>query len=245
MNDPTLGQTLQGKRVFVTGGSGGIGAAIISRFCAAGAQVVATHRRSPAPEEFIKMGCQFIHLDVRDSEAVTDVINKAAVGMGGLDVLVNCAGLTRDSPLFAMSDEDFDIVLRTNLYSCFYTSRAVLPWMVKQKKGSIVNVSSVAGFRGVSGQSNYCASKAGVIALTSALSEEMGRKGIRVNAVAPGYIDTAMLTASHIDESTVKSSTALRRIGTPADVASVVAFLASDESAYITGEVIRVDGGIP
>ena len=245
MSDSTQGQALQDKRVFVTGGSGGIGAAIVSHFCAAGAQVVATHRGSPAPEKLGKMGCQFIRLDVRDSEAVTDAVNEAAAGVGGLDVLVNCAGITRDAPLFAMSDEDFDAVVRTNLYSCFYTSRAALPWMVKQKKGSIVNVSSLAGLRGIAGQSNYCASKAGVIALTSTLSEEMGRKGIRVNAVAPGYIDTEMLTASHIDVSAAKSSTALRRVGTPADVASVVAFLASDESAYITGEVIRIDGGMP
>lgn len=231
--------------MFVTGGSRGIGAAIVAHFCTAGAQVVATHRGSPAPEEIIEMGGMFIRLDVRDSVAVSDAVNEAAATMGGLDVLINCAGITRDAPLFAMSDEDFDAVIRTNLYSCFYTSRAALPWMVKQKKGSIVNVSSVAGLRGIAGQSNYCASKAGIIALTSTLSEEMGRKGIRVNAVAPGYIDTEMLIASHIDACAVKSSTALRRTGTPSDVASVVAFLASDESSYITGEVIRIDGGMP
>lgn len=244
MSDSAHGQILQGRRAFVTGGSRGIGAAIVSQFCSAGSQVVATHRGSPVPEELVEMGCQFINLDVRDSEAVTNAVTEAAAGMGGLDILVNCAGITHDSPLFAMSDEDFDAVIQTNLYSCFYTSRAALPWMVMQKRGSIVNVSSVAGLRGIAGQSNYCASKAGVIALTRTLSEEMGRKKIRVNAVAPGYIDTEMLTASHIDVSAAKSSAALRRVGTPNDVASVVVFLASDESSYITGEVIRIDGGM-
>lgn len=165
--------------------------------------------------------------------------------LSGIDVLVNNAGITKDSLFFMMKNEDWDDVIKTNLYGTFYTTKSAVINMVRKKKGSIVNISSVSGVIGVAGQSNYCASKFGIIGLTKSLAKELAYKNIRINAVAPGYIETDMVAklGDQVNDLVKKKGT-LGRLGTPEEIADTVVFLACDEASYITGQVLVADGGI-
>lgn len=230
-----------GKKVLVTGASKGIGAAIVEEFAAEGAAVAATYCHTPVESET----CKYYHLDVSDAEEVAKVVAAAKEELGGIDILVNNAGVTGDCLLMMMSDANWDRVIQTNLYGCFNMTRAVLPVMLEQRGGVIVNISSISGIAQVPGQANYSASKAGIISLTATTAKEMGRKKIRVNAVAPGFIETEMTAAMNQQEYKERiKSIPMRRTGKPEEVAKVVAFLASDDAAYINGQTIVVDGGL-
>jgi 3-oxoacyl-[acyl-carrier protein] reductase len=186
-------------------------------------------------------GCRAVEADVSDPEQAKALIDDA----GQLDVLVNNAGITRDGLLARMSDEDWRVVLETNLYGTFHTCRAVVRGMMKRRAGSIVNVSSIVGLHGNPGQTNYSASKAGIIGFTKALARELGNRGVRANVVAPGYIDTRLTEVIADDmKELMLANTPLGRFGRPEDVAGAVRFLSSDAAAFITGEVLLVDGGL-
>jgi 3-oxoacyl-[acyl-carrier protein] reductase len=186
-------------------------------------------------------GCRAVEADVSDPEQARALIDDA----GELDVLVNNAGITRDGLLARMSDEDWRVVLETNLYGTFHTCRAVARGMMKRRAGSIVNVSSIVGLHGNPGQTNYSASKAGIIGFTKALARELGNRGVRANVVAPGYIDTRLTQVIADDmKELMLANTPLGRFGRPEDVAGAVRFLSSDAAAFITGEVLLVDGGL-
>jgi 3-oxoacyl-[acyl-carrier protein] reductase len=235
--------SLDGRTALVTGGSRGIGRAIAAELANAGAQVVIGYRSSgdEAEEAAGEIGCRFVQADVSDPEEAKRLVDEA----GEVDVLVNNAGVTRDGLLARMSDEDWDAVLDTNLRGTFNTCRAVTRGMMKRRAGAIVNVSSIVGVRGNPGQTNYSASKAGIIGFTKALARELGSRGVRANVVAPGYISTR-LTNELPDElkDAMLANTPLGRFGDPEDVAGAVRFLCSDAAAYVTGEVLLVDGGL-
>lgn len=243
---------LQDKRVIITGGSRGIGRAIVEELLTNGAQVCSINR-SPSPhlEELNELAksqnttLHWVYADVSEEESVTTATNEAIKLLGGVDVLINNAGITRDGLLFGMKQDAWDQVIRTNLNSAFYTSKIVARAMARQKSGSIINMSSVVGVMGNGGQANYCASKAGLIGLTKSVAREVGSRGVRVNAIAPGFIQTDMTDV--LDETVkenLQKSIPLQRIGSAEEVAKVTLFLASDMSTYITGQVIQVDGGM-
>ncbi len=198
-------------------------------------------RRSRAPRGQIIP----VKLDVTDRQAVEALVEKIEAEHGKIDILVNNAGITDDTLLMAMKDEQFDSVIKTNLRSVFLLCRAVCKVMLRARRGRIVNIASVGGMRGNAGQSNYAASKAGVIALTKSLAREVGKRGITVNAVAPGFIDTDMTNVlpDQVKEA-VKPLIALQRFGKPEEVAAGVVFLAGDQAEYITGQVLVIDGGL-
>src|SRR2546421_3733558 len=239
--------------VLVTGGSRGIGRAAAELFAAAGARVAITYKsRKPEADHFVeevsKAGGKAlaIQADFAQAAAPTLAVEAVVKEFGRLDVLVNNAGLTRDTLVMRMSEADWDVVLETNLKAAFLASKAALRPMLKQKYGRIVNVSSLAGVTGNAGQANYSASKAGLIGLTKALAKEVGSRNITVNAVAPGFIDTELtsgLPAELLERA--RQAAAIPRIGTPADVAPAIVFLASPEASYITGQVLGIDGGLP
>ncbi|HSC91158.1 MAG TPA: 3-oxoacyl-[acyl-carrier-protein] reductase [Gaiellaceae bacterium] len=235
--------SLEGKTALVTGASKGIGRAIAKELAAAGATVVVGYRSGAEAAEALaaEIGGRAVRADVSDAEEARRLVEEA----GDLDVLVNNAGVTRDGLIARMPDEDWRTVLETNLYSVFYTCRAVARPMMKKRSGAIVNVSSVVGLHGNPGQTNYSASKAGIIGLTKALARELGSRGVRANVVAPGYVRT-QLTDVLPDElkQAMLANTPLGRLGDPEDVAGAVRFLCSDESSFITGEVLLVDGGL-
>jgi len=235
--------SLAGKAALVTGGSRGIGAAIARELAAAGAQVTLSYRsgREEAEKVAEEIGARAEQADVSDREQAQALVEAA----GEIDVLVNNAGLTRDGLLARMSDEDWREVIETNLGGTFYTCRAATRGMMRRRSGAIVNVSSIVGLHGNPGQTNYSASKAGIIGFTKALARELGVRGIRANVVAPGYVDTRLTQAlpSELREGML-ASTPLGRFGTPEDVAGAVRFLCSDEASFITGEVLLVDGGL-
>ncbi len=242
---------LEGKRAIVTGAGQGIGRAIALRLAVEGARVIVNSAREAscgaAAEEIRKAGGEAIAVagDVGTPEAVTTVVEAATKELGGVDILVNNAGVNRDGLLMRMKDEDWDEVLRINLKSAFLLSRAVARPMMKNRWGRIVNVTSIVGLVGNPGQANYCAAKAGMVGLTKSLAKELASRGILVNAVAPGFIETKMTAA--LDEKyreTLKAEIPLSRIGEPDEIAAPVAFLCSDEASYITGAVIEVTGGL-
>jgi 3-oxoacyl-[acyl-carrier protein] reductase len=239
--------SLDGKVALVTGGSRGIGAAVARELGAAGARVAVNYRSSAdeAKQIAAEIGGIAVEGDVADAEQAAALVGRVEEELGDLDCLVNNAGVTRDGLIARMSDDDWDAVLDTNLRGTFNTCRAVSRKMLRRRAGSIVNLTSVVGIHGNPGQANYAASKAGIIGLTKALARELGTRGVRVNAVAPGYIDTE-LTGVLPDEirEAILGNTPLGRLGEPEDVARAVRFLCSDEAAFITGEVLLVDGGL-
>lgn len=235
--------SLEGKNALVTGASRGIGRAVAEELARAGAAVVVGYRsgREEAEELAGSIGARAVQADVSDPEEAKRLVEEA----GDVHVLVNNAGVTRDGLLARMPDEDWRVVIETNLSSVFYTCRAAARGMMKRRSGAIVNVSSIVGVHGNPGQTNYSASKAGIIGFTKALARELGNRGVRANVVAPGYVDTR-LTNVLPDEvkSAMLANTPLGRFGDPEDVAGAVRFLCSDEAAFITGDVLLVDGGL-
>jgi 3-oxoacyl-[acyl-carrier protein] reductase len=235
--------SLDGKTALVTGASRGIGKAIALELARAGASVVLGYRTGKDEAEAVaeEAGGRAVQADLADPGAARELVE----GAGELDILVNNAGLTRDGVLARMSDEDWRDVLETNLSSVFYTCRAASRGMMRRRTGAIVNVSSIVGVHGNWGQTNYAASKAGIIGFTKSLARELGSRNVRANVVAPGYVKSR-LTDVLPEEATqaMLSNTPLGRLGDAEDVAGAVRFLASDEASFITGEVLLVDGGL-
>jgi len=243
---------LKGKSAIITGGVRGIGKAIAAEFCKNGADVVISYRSNDeaaglAVLELEQYGTKVISVkgDIADPAHGEELVKTAKEAFGKVDILVNNAGITKDGLLMKMTAEDFNKVIDTNLNGTFYCTRAVTPVMVKQRGGTIINISSVVGVKGNPGQVNYAASKAGIIGLTLAAAKELGRRNITVNAIAPGFIDTEM-TEILTEEQKAKmlDVISLGRLGKPEDVGKTAVFLASAGGAYITGQVIGVDGGI-
>lgn len=240
---------LSGEIVLVTGASRGIGAAIADLLAERGATVVGTATTESGAqaitERMATVGGLGKVLNVTDSVAVESVIDDISKTIGPVTVLVNNAGITRDQILMRMKDDDWNSILDTNLSSVYRTSKAVMRGMMKARKGRIINIASVIGLTGNAGQSNYAAAKAGIIAFSKSLAKEIGSRGITVNVVAPGFIQTDMTDALPEEaKQALMGQIALGRLGNPADIAEAVAFLASPAAAYITGETLNVNGGM-
>ncbi len=235
--------SLEGKTALVTGGSRGIGRAVALELGKAGASVVVGYRSGADEAQAVasEVGGRAVQADVSDPGQAKALVEEA----GDIDVLVNNAGTTRDGVLARMLDDDWRTVLETNLSSTFYTCRAAARGMMKRRGGAIVNISSIVGVRGNWGQTNYAASKAGIIGFTKSLARELGSRGVRANVIAPGYVKTALTDAIPEEaRETMLANTPLGRLGDPENVAAAVRFLASDEASFITGEVLLVDGGL-
>ena len=243
---------LDGKGIIITGATRGIGRAIALEAARHGANVAFNFLKSEQRAEELKRELETLGVkvmafktDVGDLKAVREMVNAVKGGFGRIDGLVNNAGLTRDKLLVMMSEEDWSEVIRTNLTGAFNFARAAAFMMMKAKRGAILNVTSVSGLTGIAGQVNYSAAKAGLIGMTKAMAKELGRLGVRVNALALGFVETDMTAAlSAENRAAALSLIPLGRFGTVEDVAPVAAFLLSDAAAYITGAVIQVDGGL-
>ena len=243
---------LEGKTAIITGGSRGIGKSIVEIFAKHGANVAFTYNSSAesakaiaaeVSKEGVKVKCY--KSDASNFDNAQNLAAAVHKEFGSIDILINNAGITKDNLLMRMREEDFDRVIQVNLKSVFNMTKAVQRVMLKQRKGSIINMSSVIGLKGNAGQSNYAASKAGVIGFTKSMAIELGSRNIRSNAIAPGFIVTEM--TENLGEETIKKyyeNIPLKRGGTPEEVANTCVFLASDMSAYITGQVLNVDGGM-
>jgi 3-oxoacyl-[acyl-carrier protein] reductase len=235
--------SLDGKIALVTGGSRGIGKAIALELGRAGADVVLSYRtgRDEAQQVAAEIAGRAVEADVSDAASAKALVEEA----GDLDILVNNAGLTRDGVLARMSDDDWRAVIDTNLSSVFYTCRAAARPMMKRRAGAIVNVSSIVGVHGNWGQTNYAASKAGIIGFTKSLARELGSRNVRANVVAPGYVRTRLTDVLPEEATkTMLDATPLGRLGDPEDVAGAVRFLCADEARFVTGAVLLVDGGL-
>jgi len=235
--------SLEGKTALVTGASRGIGRAIAVELASAGASVVFSYRTGVEEAQALaaEIGAHAVQADVSDAGSARALVEEA----GDIDVLVNNAGVTRDGLLVRMSDEDWETVIDTNLASCFYTCRAAARGMMKQRSGAVVNISSIVGIHGNWGQTNYAASKAGIIGFTKALARELGSRNVRANVVVPGYVKTQLTDVLPEDATgAMLENTPLGRLGDPEDVAGAVRFLASDEASFVTGAVLLVDGGL-
>lgn len=243
---------LQGKNTLVTGASKGIGRAIAIRFAEEGANVAFTYLSSVEQGQALEQELQAkgvkakgYRSDASDFAQADALINSVVTDFGSLDVLVNNAGITMDNLLLRMTEEAWDKIMNVNLKSCFNTVKAAAKPMMKQKGGSIINMTSVVGLKGNAGQANYAASKAGIIGFTKSIALELGSRGIRSNAIAPGFIETEMTAV--LDQKVVQSwrdAIPLKRGGQPNDVANACVFLGSDMASYISGQVIQVDGGM-
>lgn len=240
------------KNVIVTGGSRGIGRAICIKLAKEGYNVIFNYSKNNTEAEKTIKECEKYNVvvkgykaDIINSDECQELVRKAIDEFGSIDVLVNNAGITRDSLIMRMKDEDFNDVLRVNLSGTFYMIKAVSKYMIKNRSGSIINMSSIVGLTGNAGQINYSASKAGIVGLTKSAAKELASKKIRVNAIAPGMTDTDMTRVLSEDiRNKIIDSIPLKEIGKPEDIANAVAFLASDMSRYITGQILSVDGGM-
>lgn len=241
---------LKGKTAVVTGGSRGIGRAICLKFAENGADIAFlyagnTQKAEETLQELTALGvkAKAYQCNVADAEQAAATVKEIAKEFGGIHILVNNAGITRDKLVPMMKPADFDAVIDTNLKGAFYMTKGVYPLFLKQKGGKIINISSVAGLIGNPGQTNYSASKAGLIGLTKSVAKELASRGVCCNAIAPGFIATEM-TENLSEQNQLKDSIPMKRFGAAEDVAKLALFLASAESDYITGEVIRIDGGL-
>ncbi|MGB0789744.1 MAG: 3-oxoacyl-[acyl-carrier-protein] reductase [Marinirhabdus sp.] len=244
---------LNGKTAIVTGGSRGIGTGIVTVFAQHGADVAFTYNSSAEAANALAQQVSGAHgvkvkayqSDAANFEASQKLVRDVMADFGSVAILVNNAGITKDNLLMRISEDDFDRVIEVNLKSVFNMTKAVQRTMLKQRKGSIINMSSVVGVKGNAGQTNYAASKAGIIGFTKSVALELGSRDIRCNAIAPGFIETEM--TAKLNGDTLRSWRAaipLKRGGTPGDIANACVFLASDLSAYVTGQVLHVDGGM-
>ncbi len=243
---------LEGKTALVTGASKGIGNAVAKKFAEQGANVAFTYLSSVEKGEALEKELESMGIkakgyrsDASDFAAAEELINSVVADFGGLDILVNNAGITKDNLLMRMNEEMWDTVINVNLKSVFNTVKAATRTFMKQRSGSIINMTSVVGIKGNAGQGNYAASKAGIIGFTKSVALELGSRGVRSNAIAPGFIETEMTEV--LDEKMVQSwrdAIPMKRGGKPEDVADCAVFLASDMSAYISGQVLQVDGGM-
>lgn len=241
-----------GKVALVTGSSSGIGAAIASELANGGAKVAIHYRGNTEGAEAVAESirsaageCDIFQADVSDAEQATELIKNVQTKLGGIDILVNNAGTTRDTLLLSMKEDDWDAVIGTNLKSVYTVTRPVLRGMFKKRWGRIINISSIVGVSGQAGQTNYAASKAGMIGFTKSLAREVAPRNVTVNAIAPGFIPTALtdVLGDELREG-ILSTTPLNRMGTPEEIAWGVAFLASERSGFITGQVLNIDGGL-
>jgi 3-oxoacyl-[acyl-carrier protein] reductase len=239
---------LTGRTALVTGSTRGIGRAIAETLAGAGARVAVVGRDAARAQEAaaaVGHGAQGFGADVGDPKSVVALVEAVEGAFGQIDILVNNAGLTRDNILFRIKDDDWDTVIDANLRGAFIAIRAASRGMMKRRWGRIINIASIVGITGNKGQANYAASKAGLIGLTKSVAKELGSRNILVNAVAPGFIDTDMTAAMTAEaRAALSGQIPLERLGTPQDIAGMVAFLASDHAAYITGQTLVVDGGM-
>ena len=239
---------LKGKKVLVTGASGGIGKAIALELSSSGADLCLTGRNKTKLENLQKIiggNCQIIISDLSNSQGIENLADQAQKIMGQIDILVNNAGITKDNLFIRMSEDDWNEVININLNSIFKLTKLLIKGMVKRRFGRIINITSVIGVAGGAGQSNYSASKAGIIAMSKSLAQEVGSRSITVNNIAPGFIETNM-TAELSDDrkDDILKSISLGRLGKPDDIAGAVCFLASEKASYITGQTININGGM-
>ena len=239
---------LNGKKVLVTGASGGIGKAIAMELSSSGADLCLTGRNKSELENLQKIiggNCQIIISDLSNSEGISNLADQAQDIMGQIDILVNNAGITKDNLFMRMSEDDWNEVININLNSIFKLTKQLIKGMIKRRYGRIINITSVIGVAGGAGQSNYSASKAGIIAMSKSLAQEVGSRSITVNSIAPGFIETNM-TAELSDDrrEDILKSISVGRLGKPDDIAGAVCFLASDKASYITGQTIHINGGM-
>ncbi len=239
---------LTDKKALITGATGGIGAEIARSLHAAGAEVVISGTRAERLEALAQELGERVHVisaDLSDRESVTGLVKAASDAMGNVDILVNNAGVTRDNLAMRMKDDEWDQVMQVNLESCFRLSKGLLRGMMKKRWGRIINITSVVGVTGNPGQANYAASKAGMIGMSKSMAQEVASRGITINCVAPGFIETPMTDALTDDQKgALVKNIPSGKLGTPADIAASVLYLASNESGYMTGQTLHVNGGM-